>query len=82
MLSLKFLSMLVGKHLVNNWPFDPSAPLSTFRTKWPLNGDVPAGMDVSRLVVQLFAPAPTHLNNRGPPVNHGDVLGGICSSFK
>lgn len=57
--------MLVGKHLVNNRPFDPCAPcLSTFRSKWPLNGDVPAGMDVSRLVVQLLLPP---LNNRGPP---------------
>ena len=52
-LSLENLSMLVGKHLVNNWPFDPCAPsLSTFRTEWPLGGDVPAGMGVSRLVAQ------------------------------
>lgn len=35
------VSTLVGKHLVNNWLFYPSAPsLSTFRTR-SLNGDFP-----------------------------------------
>lgn len=56
-MSLQFVSTLVGKHLVNKWLFYPCAPsLSTFRTKWPLNGDVPAGTEVSRLVVPLPIP--------------------------
>lgn len=56
---LEFLSVLVGKHLVNKWPFDPCDPsLSTFRTKWPLNGDVPAGMGASRLVAQPVTQPP------------------------
>lgn len=78
-LSFKFLSMSVGKHLLNNWLFDPCTPsLSTFRTKWPLMG-------MSRLAWMcpdlLYSPLPP-LTTGALPMNHGDVLEGICSSFK
>lgn len=68
---VKFLFALVGTHLVNNRPSDPrAASLSTFRTKRPLNGDVPAGMDMSRLVVHF---CPTHTHTPWSPLNHRDV---------
>lgn len=81
--SCQFLTMLVGTHLVNNWPSDPHAPsLSTFRRMRPLNGDVLAGMDMPRLVVHPPPPNPPPHYRPSLPVNHGDFLEGICSSFK
>lgn len=59
------------------WSLSPS--LSTFRTKWPLHGDVPTGMGVSRLVAESKPPSLQW--QRHSPMNHGDAWEWICSSF-